>query len=180
MSLTSFPNGIGNVVSSAKMVAGSGVLSGTGTVYRSSTARVGDIITTQILIDITGLNSSAAADIIGDNAAANCHFGQITALRNGTILGGKITCLEAPATGINDIDFYAADEATGTEDTAITALTNDTALFAPGAAWTIDMYRSFTGIPAADQYLYLVGSGAGADATYTTGKFLIELFGYVA
>ncbi len=161
--------------------AGTGITTGTGTIYESSATKSGGVITTTILVDITGLNSSAAADVIGvDGGTANCHFGQITAAVSGTILGGKITCLEVPAGGIDDIDFYSADESSLAEDTAISAAANEVVLFAPGASWTVDMFRTMSDIPAVNQYLYLVGSGAGSDNTYTAGKFLIEFFGYDA
>jgi hypothetical protein len=130
-------------------------------------------------VDLTGLNSSAAADIIGVNAAANCHLGQITAADCGTILTGTMTCLEAPATGEPDIDLYSAVEATGTEDAAITGL-DETVLMAAAVDWTLGTVKALTAMPAADEYLYLVGSGAGTSATYTAGKFLIELLGYDA
>ena len=34
----------------------------------------------------------------------------------------------------------------------------------------------FAAMPAADQYLYLVGQGTG-NATYTAGRFMIEMWG---
>jgi hypothetical protein len=39
--------------------AGTGITTGSGTLYRSSVQRVGGIITTRILIDLTGLRSTA-------------------------------------------------------------------------------------------------------------------------
>jgi len=79
--------------------AGLGITSGTGTVYRSGVVKVGGIITTQILIDLTGLTSADSdLDVIGvEDTTAACHIGRITAARNGTILGGTLKCLEAPA-----------------------------------------------------------------------------------
>src|SRR5688572_20300473 len=38
--------------------AGAGITGGTGTVYKSSTVKIGGIIRTSILIDLTGLGSS--------------------------------------------------------------------------------------------------------------------------
>src|SRR5690606_2950816 len=154
-----------------------GITEGTGTVYQSSVEKVGGIIYTRILIDLTGLHSEAAdGDIIGVAASTDpAHIGQITAARNGTILGGIMRCLEVPAGGDPNIALYAATEGTGVEDGAISSLT-ETLLFDPNADWTIDMSRSLTGIPAANQYLYLVqGDATGTDADYTAGKFLIEL-----
>ena len=163
----------GNVLATGE---GSGITSGTGTVHKMFAQKQGELFITKIYVDLTGLNSNAAADIIGDDAAANCHIGQIIAVESGTIVGGIMTCLEAPATGEPDIDLYSATEATGTEDAAVTGLT-ETALLATGADWTIDLVRALTAFPAANEYLYLVGSGGGTDATYTAGKFLIELYG---
>ena len=160
------------------MTAGAGITGGSGTVYKSEVIKLGDIIHTNIIIDLTGLNSSAAGDIIGKQGTANCHLGQVTAAVNGTILFGEINCLETPAGGEPDIDVYTATVATGTEDAAISGLT-ETAVLNTGADWTLTKDpMAFTTVPPANGYLYLVGSGGGTDATYTAGKFLISLWGY--
>ena len=160
------------------MSAGAGITGGSGTIYKSEVVKLGDIIRTNIIIDLTGLNSSAAGDIIGKQATASCHLGQITAAVNGTILFGEINCLETPAGGEPDIDVYTATVSTGTEDVAISGLT-ETAVLNTGADWTLTKDpMALTTVPPADGYLYLVGSGGGTDATYTAGKFLISLWGY--
>lgn len=163
-------------VNNALMTVGTGISGATGEVVQYSIYRIGGIIYTQIMVDITGLNDGGTAgDIIGkDGGTANCHFGQITAAINGTIWGGDIRCFETPAGGNTDIDVYSATEATGAQDAAITGLT-ETALVNAGAhaAGTIDY---FTGVPAADEYLYLV-NGTATDADYTAGRFLITLYG---
>lgn len=157
--------------------AGAGITGGTGTVYRSSVVRIGGVIKTSILLDLTGLSSSTTdLDIIGQGAVA-AHLGQITAARNGTILSGRMTCLEAPVGGVADIDIYSATEATGVFDGAVGDLT-ETALLTAGDTWTIGEVKVFTGVPAANEYLYLTGGAAGTAAAYTAGKFLIEIEGY--
>jgi hypothetical protein len=145
--------------------------------YSAAVLRMGDVIETTIVIDLTGLNSGDAVnDIIGTAAAANCHIGQVTAAINGTIHAATIQCTETPAGGEPDIDVYSATVATGTEETLITALT-ETALFASGADWTgILPAKGFTVVPPANGYLYLTGSQA-TNATYTAGKFVIKLYG---
>lgn len=159
---------------------GIGITGGTGTLCKIGISRHGDLIRTMILIDVTGLNSSAAADIIGDDGASACYLCQIDTKRTGTLFMGSMKCLETPATGEPDIDLYSATEATGTEDSAITGLT-ETALLNAAADWTSALgSKGLTALPADGEYLYLVGSGAGTDATYTAGKFLIELWGYDA
>lgn len=158
--------------------AGDGITGGTGTIYRSGVERIGGIIKTTIMLDLTGLRSTAAGDIIGvDGTSDACHLGQITADQNGTIFAGRITCLEAPAGGDPDLDLYSAVEATGTEDDAITGL-DETQLINAGDH-AADAFKSLTAYPAADEYLYLV-AGATTDADYTAGILLIELYGYAA
>ena len=158
--------------------AGTGITSGSGTVYAASVIKTGGIYHTKILIDLTGLASSGSGDIIGKAATANCHIGQITAAVNGTVLGGKMTCLEAPAGGDPDINLWYADEATGTEDAAVTGLTNQTQMCDSGDL-ALNSVISIATPPAADKYIYMV-TGAATDANYTAGKILIEFFGYSA
>ena len=158
--------------------AGTGITTGSGTIYRSSVQRVGGIITTRILIDLTGLRSTGGADIIGVNGTALvCHIGQITAARNGTILTGSMECFEAPAGGDPDINVHSATEGTGVEDGAIADLTETLLVNAGDATTGSKVY--FTGVPAADEFLYLT-TGAATDADYTAGKLFIELMGYEA
>ncbi len=158
--------------------AGTGITTGSGTIYRSSVQRMGGIITTRILIDLTGLRSTGSGDIIGVNGTALvCHIGQITAAKNGTILTGSMECFEAPAGGDPDINIHSATEGTGVEDAAISSL-DETLLVNSGDA-TLGSKVFFSAVPAADQFLYLT-TGAATDADYTAGKLLIELMGYEA
>jgi len=158
--------------------AGTGITTGTGTIYKTAVQRVGGIITTRILIDLTGLRSTGSGDIIGVNGTALvCHIGQITAAQNGTILTGSMECFEAPAGGDPDINVFSATEGTGVEDGAISSLT-ETQLVDSGDA-TLGSKVYFTAVPAADEFLYLT-LGATTDADYTAGKLLIEFMGYEA
>ena len=158
--------------------AGTGITTGSGTIYRSSVMQSGGIITTQILIDLTGLRSTGSGDIIGVNGTSLvCHIGHSTAARNGTILTGSMECFEAPAGGDPDINVHSATEGTGVEDGAIGDLT-ETLLVNAGDA-TLGSKVYFTAVPAADEFLYLT-TGDATDADYTAGKLLIELKGYDA
>jgi hypothetical protein len=85
-----------------------------------------------------------------------------------------MTCLETPAGGDTDIDLYSATEGTGVEDSAITALT-ETEIINAGAQ-TRGTLTYFSADPTTNAYFYLVGQGT-ANATYTAGRFLIEIFG---
>jgi len=158
--------------------AGTGITTGSGTIYRSAVQRIGGIITTRILIDLTGLRSTAGGDIIGVNGTSLvCHIGQITAARNGTILTGSMECFEAPAGGDPDINIHSATEGTGIEDGAISGL-SETLLVNAGDA-TLGSKVYFTAVPAADEFLYLT-CGTTTDADFTAGKLFIELMGYEA
>jgi len=168
-----------NIESFTNGTPGAGFSGGTGTVIKSSVIRVGGIITTRFLIDLTGLASSTTdLDIIGTGSSA-AYFGQITAARNGTILSGAMTCLEVPVGGADDVDLYSATEATGVFDAGIGTLA-ETALVTAAGAWTLGLTKGLSAVPAANEYLYLCGGEAGTAAAYTAGKFLIELQGYEA
>lgn len=166
-----------NLTGNAANAAGAGI-EGDAAVFETSVERVGGLIKTTILVDLTGLNSGDAdGDIIGKADTAACHIGQITAAINGTIVAGRVSCLETPAGGEPDIDLYSATVATGVEDTAIGDLT-ETALLAAAADWTGALApKGLTANPAADSYLYLVASGGATNDTYTAGIMLIELWG---
>jgi hypothetical protein len=131
----------------------------------------------EILIDLAGLHSGGTAgDLIGANGSGVCHLGQITAAVNGTLFAGRMVCLETPATGDNDIDLYSATEATGVEDTAISALTA-TQLCNSGDLTNASVI-ALTAVPAANKYLYLVcQAGDASTDAYTAGILLIELWG---
>jgi len=165
-----------NAAGNAANPAGNGITSGTGTIVKNSVERNGGLIKTTILIDMTGLTSSATnTDIIGKENAAACFLTQITGKVNGTIIAGTMTCVELPAGGDTDIDLYSAVEATGTEDALVTALT-ETVLHANAGAWALSTSKALTAWPAANEYLYLTVGGTTA-GNYTGGRFLIELIG---
>lgn len=158
------------------MADGGAGMQGIAAVLSHSAMKVGAIYKTEILLDLTGLTSSATdGDIIGDEGTGAAYFAQITAALNGTIFCGRVTCMETPTTGDDDIAIYSATEATGVEDTAIADLTET--LILDHGAWTLDDADMITAVIAADQYLYLVAKGGDTAGTYDAGKLLIELWG---
>ena len=179
----------GSLTSTGRLTAGQSMSVGAGFaaaetedigVWVNGAAATAVIITT-IMLDITGLDVDATdLVIVGDSpAAVDCHFGQITAALNGTITGGLITCLEAPAGASADLDFYSASVGTGPEGTAITdaALGTETALVTRGASWAAGNVVAFTGYPTANDYLYITNGAAAGAGAFTAGKFLIQIFG---
>lgn len=152
---------------------GRGITTGTGTICKANGGAMGGIYRMTIVVDLTGLNSGGTAgNIIGVNGTTlPCYIGLLPTM---TVLGGRMTCLETPAGGDTDIDLYSATEGTGVEDQAISALT-ETQLINAGAQ-TVGTVTYFAADPTVNAYLYLVGQGT-ANATYTAGRFLIEIFG---
>jgi len=163
----------------ANALVGTGISSGGTAFVKESIVRNGDIITTKLIVDIIGLSSAAGvADIIGESAAANCWFYQVTTAKNGVVQSGQMEALITPLTGDVDIDLYSAVEATGTENAVITGL--DETLLVNGATMVrTALPVQLALVPAADEYLYLTGAGTTA-AAYTAGRFMVTLVGMVA
>ena len=178
-------NGTITVNSGIKMATeatGGAGIEGTAAVYitqvnrlKSDVATNVNIVKTTIMIDLTGLkDGGTAGDIIGKDGSGVAFIGKVTAANQGSVFGVTMTCLETPAGGSTDIDLFSATEGTGVNDTAIGDLT-ETQIINAGAASAGTMVAG--GDIAADQFLYLVSQGTG-DATYTAGRFLIEITGF--
>jgi|TARA_Y100000401_G_scaffold116536_1_gene122549 hypothetical protein len=159
-------------------------IEGTAAVYVTQVTRLKsdvdtnvNIVKSTIMIDLTGLkDGGTAGDIIGKDGDGVAFIGRVTTANQGTVFGVTMTCVETPAGGSTDIDLFSATEGTGVNDTAIGDLT-ETQIINAGAASAGTVVAG--GDIAADQYLYLVSQGTG-DATYTAGRFLIEITGFDA
>ena len=180
-------NGTVTVTSGDKMATeatASAGIEGTAAVYvtqvnrlKSDVATNVNIVKTTIMIDLTGLKDGGTAGyIIGKDGSGVAFIGKVTTANQGTVFGVTMTCLETPAGGSTDIDLFSATEGTGVNDTAIGDLT-ETQIINAGAASAGTVVAG--GDIAADQFLYLVSQGTG-DATYTAGRFLIEITGFDA
>ena len=174
------------ITSGSKMgteAAGGAGIEGTAAVYitqverlKSDTTTNVNIVKTTIMMDLTGLRSTAAGDIIGKDGSGVAYIGRVTTANQGTVFGVTMMCLETPAGGDPDINLHSATEATGVEDTPISDLT-ETLIINSGDLAAGSLVAG--GDIAADQYLYLVGQGTG-HAAYTAGRFLIEITGFDA
>jgi hypothetical protein len=178
-------NGTITVNSGTKMATeatGGAGIEGTAAVYitqvnrlKSDVATNVNIVKTTIMIDLTGLkDGGTAGDIIGKDGSGVAFIGKVTTANQGSVFGVTMTCVETPAGGSTDIDLFSATEGTGVNDTAIGDLT-ETSIINAGAASAGTMVAG--GDIAADQFLYLVSQGTG-DATYTAGRFIIEITGF--
>ena len=142
--------------------------------FKSDTDTNVNLVKTTIMIDLTGLQSTAAGDIIGKNGAGIAYIAQVTTANQGVVFGVSMSCYETPAGGDPDINLHSADEGTGVEDTAIGDLTETLIINGGDAAAGT---RTAGGTIAADQYLYLT-AGATTDGAYTAGRLVIEILGY--
>ena len=142
--------------------------------FKSDTTTNVNLVKTTLMIDLTGLASSGADDIIGKAGTGVAYIGRVTTADTGVVFGVTMECFETPAGGDPDIDLYSATEATGVEDSAIGDLT-ETQIINSGdlAAGS----RVAGGGIVADQYLYLV-AGAATNADYTAGRIVITIHGY--
>jgi hypothetical protein len=153
------------------------------------TSRGSDATFTERVVAADTTNLLFTGDAAGDyqiddvilKLVSPAHIGQITAAVNGTIFRGTITCLETPATGVTDIDFYSSaaadlldllydeDGSAGTEQV----------LHAHAGAWSaaINTRVDLSLFPAADEYMFFVNGDSGTIGTYSAGQFLIELWG---
>ena len=166
---------VGNAASWATGAA-TGITTGTGTVVKQSVWREGLFIHTQIFIDLDGLRSTGADDIIGvDGTSLDCHIGQITLARNGVLFRGTMRCLEAPTGGDPDINLYANVESTGSESDDPAGLTG-TGILLNAGDWIIEEVLDIPTMPAANEFLYLV-AGAATDVEYAVGKLVIDFWG---
>ena len=168
------------------LTAGTGITTGTGTVYKSWKEQNGGVIHTSIFIDITGLQAEGSLnDVLGvDGNTVNCHLGHITTAVTGTIFAGRMSCLEVPAAVDADLDLSASTDATVAESADITAATGFDKILDTDFDWTAD--NTTTGVkkfapadlPGDGDYLYLsVGEAGTSDGTATAGQFLIEFWG---
>lgn len=155
---------------------GAGITAGSGTIYRTSVKRDGDLIITQVLIDLTGLAAAAAGDVIGASAGGAAYILRYDAAVSGINMGGGLRCFEAPAGGDADIDVYSATVFTGAYNDAVSGLTGQTQVVNSGTlALTTDASVIADTIADGDA-LYLVSVGATA-AAYTAGRILLTLYG---
>jgi hypothetical protein len=165
---------------SVNLESGTGLLLGkVNALCKGTVTNSDEVKTAKIIVDLHDLvQGGTAGDIIGSDSTTigavrqPAYLAQIPA--GMSVLGGRMTCLEAPSTGSTDIDLYAAAEGTGLQDGAIADLTET--LIIDAGVQSLGTQTWFAANPAAGSYLYLVGNGSSV-ATYTAGRFLIEFYG---
>lgn len=136
------------------------------------------VIITEILIDLTGLDSSGTEnDVIGLATGGAAYLGRNVVASNGQIFKVEMTCLELPLTGDADIILVqgsAADEAF--DDTVA-----NTAVLCDGTGdWVVGETIVNNAAALTANYYYYLTQGATDNAAYTAGQYMIRLYGHAA
>jgi len=134
---------------------------------------------TELYIDLGDAAVTSAGTvkyIIGEAAGGGANVGQITAANHGTIVAMEIICLETPATGDDDIDFYSATVGSGAYNSSVEDLV-ETLLYERGDPWAAGDVKYASALPSANGYIYLTAGNGDTAGAYSAGKFLIRLYG---
>jgi len=145
---------------------------GTGATPVTSRRTENGTIITEIKIDIEGFASVATAnDVIGKTGHA--YIGRNVVATNGIIYKIEMICVEVPATGDTDINIVANSSGTLAADGA-----GGEGYGVDAGTWTAGktVQNLVQGLTA-DHYFYLTQGGTTA-GTYTTGMFIIRLYGH--
>jgi len=150
--------------------------------YRHTDATTG-LITTELHIDLTGLQGeSTAAKVIGIKAdAPDAYLYRNVVANNGVLFKTEISCIELPAGGGTvDVNFvWAASATLGYNDAGGTTFGINSGTWVAGN--TLTSYDGLVSVTSgtANHYLYLTdGDGNADDSVFTAGQYVIRLYGY--
>lgn len=139
----------------------------------------GDIIT-EIHVDLTGLDSSGAAnDVIGtkDPGTDAAYIHKTLTASNGNVYKVEMICTEVPLTGDADVLLVQGSAEDETFDDTVA----NTATVCDGTGdWTLGQMVAYTTAALTPNYYLYLTQGASDDATYTAGQFIIRLYGHAA
>ena len=184
---------LGKVGETLTSTAGGGIEGNIGT---QSRVRQGELVTTDITIDLASSNGAAnsfvttgtgagANKIIGVSSSSGTHSdAQIMQINKdaaavdgiGLLVSAELICVEAPTTGEDNIGVWYATNASGSgNDMHVggTELIPAQAMAVPKDSISADIDADLD-----NKYLYLVSSGSTATNTYGAGKFVLRLYGY--
>jgi hypothetical protein len=171
--------------------AGAGISDSIG---QSSRLRSGTEIISEITIDLAngtapadsyGLAGAAAAatHAIGVSSSAVPHdnaqllqidYDSVAGTINGVVTSGELICIETPAGGEDNIGLWYGDNISGSganmADSGVELIAAANQVITRNGTFDTDTTID-------DKYLYLVASGSTA-GTYTSGKFVLRLYGY--
>tara|TARA_R100000995_G_scaffold82848_2_gene57448 strand:- start:587 stop:1999 length:1413 start_codon:yes stop_codon:yes gene_type:complete len=166
-------SGVTSLSGNSNGAAGTGLTAASDTTCKASKVRMGDIIYTNIILDVHGQRSDSNGAVIGTSANANpSYLTRISTSSNGTLLCGRVTCLEAPTA---DLEFFTSTSLVGKEGDTASGLSAYDSLCVK-SSWAAGDIKEFdnTAIPADGEVIYMEGT---ATTDYGAGKFIIEMWG---
>jgi len=151
-------------------------------IYRHTNSTTG-LITTELHIDLTGLQGDGTANkVIGIKTdAPNAYLFQNLVASNGVLFKTEISCIELPAGGGTvDINFVWNSSGTlGYNEAGGTTFGINSGTWVAGN--TLTSYDGLTSVTSgtANHYLYMTdGDGNADDSVFTAGQYVIKLYGY--
>lgn len=135
------------------------------------------ITVTTILLDLEGATCNTTANSVIGVIGSDPAF-LILLQNHGQIYQASLACLETPNAGVGDINLaFSSSELSYGETTGITTMID------AGGAWAINGYKEMANAvsvedrPSVGDYIYLTNGSSGTTATYTTGQFILTLYG---
>ncbi len=146
----------------------------------------GSLFTTELKIDLGNaaapafsFSGSAGGNIIGVSSSAEPHQNaqllRVAEATMGIITGGDLICTEAPVGGNAKIGLYMGPAVSASHD--LTTAGSELIAYATQVKG-LDAPFTKDNNSVANQYVYLASSGS-ATAAYTSGKFILRLYGYL-
>ena len=149
-------------------------------------SNINGVIVTKLFIDLEGNTSKNDVDDVIGNASGGAAY----VYKHENAIGGfiesiTITCIEAPTTGADDIDFRISTNAALAYDGDASG---EQSILANGAAWAIGIskrigntdlsvyFNRLTGANVDGSYFYLC-SGEAVAGEYGAGKFIVTIVG---
>lgn len=153
---------------------------GTGTAPTTQRYTRDGTIITEILIDLTGLDSSGVEnDVIGlaDPGTGAAYLGRNVVATNGIIYKVEMTCLEVPTAGDADILLVQGSAADEKFDDTVA----NTATICDGTSdWVLGETIVNNAPAITANYYYYLTQGATDNAAYTAGQYMIRFYGHAA
>ena len=153
---------------------------GMNTVATPRVQDVNNVVTTTILVDLgasTPASGAISGWIIGESGSTGAaYLTKFTNEESGYITNMQVTCVEVPAGGATDIDFYLTPTSLtgGQEPAGGTTLINSGA-WAVGETSGLYDFKDTRTLDWDDEYLYLTSQASSS--VYTAGKFVITVTG---
>ena len=169
----------------------------TGAIGHTKVSRDGNLITTEITIDLGssrypggGLIQCAQANAIIGTGSLGSTLGRVTTAVNGIVTEAELICVESPVGGVTgsdiDVSYGTGSQGLYSASAGMTQLIDGAAATAIGKNYVVDVDNNVL----AGKYLYLTNgfttpttphnptTDQGNATAFSAGKFILRLYGY--